>query len=383
MNIIGIVDYLWRGWSLVKDHKITVVLLFGGRSGEHEVSLNSAQSIYKAIDRNRYHVETIGINKQGQWFWGVIPQNAIKEGFPENGQVPQVTLAVDPSNPRFISLDGRPLPNEGTFDLIFPVLHGPYGEDGTLQGLLEMANVPYVGSGVLGSSLGMDKDRMKAVFLEKKLPLARYLTFLRTDYADDPDSCIADIEANIGYPCFVKPANLGSSVGISKAHQREELLIALNVAAEYDRKVVVEENILGREIEVAVLGNDKPKASLPGEILPADEFYSYEAKYSDIGSGLKIPAPLEPSVIDKLQTMAIEAFRAVEASGLSRVDFFVTVKNEIILNEINTLPGFTEISMYPKLWEATGIPYSQLIDRLIELGLERFDDKQKSKISRD
>ncbi|MDQ7092730.1 D-alanine--D-alanine ligase [Desulfosporosinus sp. PR] len=366
----------------MKEHKIRVVLLFGGRSGEHEVSLNSARSIYRAIDRNRYDVETIGINKQGQWFWGVLPQDVLEKGFPETGQALQVTLAVDPSKPRFIALDGSPLPDEGRFDVIFPVLHGPYGEDGTLQGLLEMANVPYVGSGVLGSSLGMDKDRMKVVFLDKQLPLARYITLLRSDYFNDQEAWVKDIEAKIGYPCFVKPANLGSSVGISKAHHRTELMEALNVAAAFDRKLVVEENITGREIEVAVLGNDQPQASLPGEILPAEEFYSYEAKYSDIGSSLKIPAPLDESVVQRLRGMAIEAFRAVEASGLGRVDFFVTDKNEIVLNEINTLPGFTEISMYPKLWEATGISYSNLIDQLINLGLERYKDKQNCKISR-
>jgi D-alanine-D-alanine ligase len=282
-----------------------------------------------------------------------------------------------------MALDGSSLPNQGKFDLIFPVLHGPYGEDGTLQGLLEMANVPYVGSGVLGSSLGMDKDRMKAVFIEKELPLARYVTLLRSDFLNGPDSCLKDIEAKIGYPCFVKPANLGSSVGISKAHHREELLDALKVAAIFDRKIVVEENINGREIEVSVLGNDAPEASLPGEVLPAHEFYTYEAKYSNIGSSLLIPALLDESVISSLQEMAIKAFRAVEACGLSRVDFFVTPENKIFLNEINTLPGFTEISMYPKLWEATGIPYSKLIDRLISLGLERFKDKQNCRISRD
>ena len=367
----------------MKDHKLSVVLLFGGRSGEHEVSLNSAQAIFKAIDRTRYNVETIGINKQGQWFWGVLPENMIKEGFPSADQAHQVTLVIDPTHPHFIALDGRSLPNQGEFDLIFPVLHGPYGEDGTLQGLLEMANVPYVGSGVLGSSLGMDKDRMKAVFLEKDLPLARYATILRSDFLNGPETCLQEIEVKIGYPCFVKPANLGSSVGISKAHDREELLKALNVAAIFDRKIVVEENITGREIEVSVLGNDAPKASLPGEVLPAHEFYTYEAKYSNIGSSLLIPAPLDESVTVRLQEMAVEAFRAVEASGLSRVDFFVTPKNEIFLNEINTLPGFTEISMYPKLWEATGLPYSELIDRLISLGLERFKDKQNCKISRD
>jgi len=367
----------------VKDHKLRVVLLFGGRSGEHEVSLNSAQSIFKAIDRNRYDVETIGINKQGQWFWGVVPATLLKEGFPPADQSHQVTLVIDPTNPHFIALDADPLPNEGKFDLIFPVLHGPYGEDGTLQGLLEMANVPYVGSGVLGSSLGMDKDRMKAVFHEQELPQARYVTLLRSDLLSRRDTCLDDIETKIGYPCFVKPANLGSSVGISKAHHREELSTALDVATVFDRKIVVEENITGQEIEVAVLGNDRPKASIPGEVKPAHEFYTYEAKYSNIGSSLLIPAPLEESIIARLKEMAVEAFRAVEASGLSRVDFFVTSNNEIFLNEINTLPGFTEISMYPKLWAASGIPYSELINRLISLGLERFQDKQNCKISRE
>jgi len=366
----------------VKEHKLSVVLLFGGRSGEHEVSLNSAQSIFKAIDRNHYSVETIGINKQGQWLWGVLPEKVIEDGFPSADQACQVTLVIDPTHPHFIALDGRSLPNQGEFDLIFPVLHGPYGEDGTLQGLLEMANVPYVGSGVLGSSLGMDKDRMKAVFLEKELPIARYLTVLRSDFLNVPETYLNEIEDKIGYPCFVKPANLGSSVGISKAYHRDELLEALKGAAIFDRKIIVEETINGREIEVSVLGNDAPEASLPGEVKPAHEFYSYEAKYSNIGSSLLIPAPLEESIRVRLQKMAIEAFRAVEACGLSRVDFFVTPQNELILNEINTLPGFTEISMYPKLWEATGIPYTELIDRLISLGLERFKDKQPCKIAR-
>jgi len=365
----------------VDDHKQNVVLLFGGRSGEHEVSLNSAQSIYKAIDRSRYNVETIGINKQGQWFWGVSPEEIIKNGFPSTKEGIQVTLVIDPTQPHFMTTRGQPLPDQGKFDLIFPVLHGPYGEDGTLQGLLEMANVPYVGSGVLGSSLGMDKDRMKAVFLEKNLPLARYVTLLRSEFFDSQEICLNKIEEKIGYPCFVKPANLGSSVGISKAHNRKELLNALKTAAIFDRKIVIEETIIGQEIEVSVLGNDMPIASLPGEVLPAHEFYTYEAKYSNIGSSLLIPAVLDDLVIKRLQSMAIEAFRAVEASGLGRVDFFVTPQNEIFLNEINTLPGFTEISMYPKLWEATGIPYSELIDRLISLGMERFHDKQNCKIS--
>lgn len=368
----------------MKDRKPRVVLMFGGRSGEHEVSLNSARSIFNAIDRSLYDVETIGINKEGQWFWGILPEKAMNEGFSWTDQTHQVTLVIDPTDPHFIALDGSKLPNQGKFDLIFPVLHGPYGEDGTLQGLLEMANVPYVGSGVLGSSLGMDKDRMKAVFIEKELPLAGYVTLLRSDVLNQGlESSLDTIEEKLGYPCFVKPANLGSSVGISKAHNRQELQEALKVAAVYDRKIVVEETVYGREIEVAVLGNEAPAASVPGEILPAEEFYTYEAKYSDIGSSLLIPAPFEESVVKSLREMAVKAFQAVEACGLSRVDFFVTSQNEIILNEINTLPGFTEISMYPKLWEATGIPYTELINRLIALGFERFQDKQNCKISRD
>lgn len=365
------------------DQKRRVILLFGGRSGEHEVSLKSAQSVFKAIDRTRYIVETIGINKRGQWFWGVLPEILRHEGFPPPEQATQVTLVIDPPQPRLMALNGSELPAQGRFDVIFPVLHGPYGEDGTLQGLLEMANAPYVGSGVLGSSLGMDKDRMKAVFRDRNLPQARYLTFLRSDLLGGEGNCLQKIEAVLGYPCFVKPANLGSSVGISKAHSRSELAEALRVAAKFDRKIIVEENIAGREFEVAVLGNDWPKASIPGEIVPAAEFYSYEAKYADIGSSLLIPAPLEESVIARLQEMALKAFRAVEASGLSRVDFFVTPENEVFVNEINTLPGFTEISMYPKLWEASGIPYAELIDRLIKLGLERFQDRQSTGISLD
>jgi len=356
-----------------------IIVLFGGQSGEHEVSLNSASSVLKAIDKERYAVETIGITKSGQWHWGIKPEDWQQD--PDKKGVP-VVLVHDPINPRFLALDGSPLPGDGKFDLIFPVLHGPYGEDGTLQGLLEMANVPYVGSGVLGSALGMDKDRMKAVFAQAGLPQAAYITVLRSRLKENPSGVLKDIEEAIGYPCFVKPANLGSSVGISKANNQEELMAALNLAAEYDRKLVIEQNIVGREIELSVLGNEDPKASIPGEILPAKEFYDYEAKYIDTGSQLVIPAPLEPEVVKNLQAIAVKAFKAVEACGLSRVDFFVTKDNQIFINEINTMPGFTNISMYPKLWAASGIPYSELITKLIELGFERFQDSRSRKISR-
>lgn len=356
-----------------------IIILFGGQSGEHEVSLNSASSVLKAIDQEKYEIETIGIAKNGQWHWGMRPeqwqQDPTLEGIP-------VILAHDPTNPRFIALDGSSLPQDGKFALIFPILHGPFGEDGTIQGLFEMANIPYAGSGVLGSALGMDKDRMKAVFTEAGLPQAPYLTVLRTMLQKPMEQLLDNIEHSLGYPCFVKPANLGSSVGISKARNREELIQALQLAAEYDRKLVVEQNIVGREIELSVLGNEDAQASIPGEILPAKDFYDYEAKYIDTGSQLVIPAPLAPEVVRSLQEKAVAAFKAVEACGLSRVDFFVTEGSQIYINEINTMPGFTQISMYPKLWEASGIPYTELITRLIELGFQRFRDSRSRKISR-
>lgn len=356
-----------------------IVILFGGKSGEHEVSLNSARSVLNAIDRSQYDIQTIGISNEGQWFWGVHPEDWQRD---TSRHGTQVTLVHDPSNPRFIALDGSELEQEGKFDLIFPVLHGPYGEDGTIQGLFEMANIPYAGSGVLGSALGMDKDRMKAVFAEAGLPQAAYMTLLRSEFRAEPEKVIQNIESKIGYPCFVKPANLGSSVGISKARNRTELQQALDFAAQYDRKIVVEENITGREIELSVLGNDSAAASVPGEILPGKEFYDYEAKYLDTGSRLVIPAPLDAEVVAQLQDMAVRAFHAVEASGLSRVDFFVTGDNRIFINEINTMPGFTQISMYPKLWDASGIPYPELISRLITLGFERYQDCSSNRSSR-
>ncbi|CAA7601943.1 D-Alanine-D-alanine ligase [Acididesulfobacillus acetoxydans] len=372
----------------MQDTSLRVALLFGGQSGEHEVSVNSAKSVLQAIDRGKYGVETVWIAQNGRWYWGITPDQVLKQGvgasapgeFGRDGV--QVTLVHDPENPHFMALDRRELPNGGRVNLVFPVLHGPFGEDGTLQGLLEMANLPYVGSGVLGSALGMDKDRMKAVFAQAGLPLAHYLTFLRAEIRRDAEGCIHRIAENLGFPCFVKPANLGSSVGISKAHDNLELRRSLELAAIYDRKIVVEENIRGREIEVSVLGNDEARASLPGEILPAREFYDYEAKYQDSASRLLIPAPLSPALQADLQATAVKAFRAVDASGLGRVDFFVTADDKIVLNEINTMPGFTQISMYAKLWEATGIPYGELVDRLITLGLERFRDTRNRKIAR-
>ena len=342
--------------------KIRVGVIFGGRSGEHEVSLRSAESILKSIDRSKYDVVPIGITHDGRW----LSSRSALTLLPAKDVI-QNTLA---------SVDAISLPAEsaarGVVDVIFPVLHGTYGEDGTIQGLLELANVPYIGAGVLGSALGMDKDVMKRLLRDAGLPIGEYWTVRKSEI----DSFIEKRFNDLPYPVFVKPANLGSSVGITKVHGPEQLRSGLETAAEYDRKIVVEKGIDAREIEVSVLGNDEPIASVPGEIIPSREFYDYEAKYVGDDSRLLIPAPLEPQQIKQAQQMAISAFKVLECSGLARVDLFLerpTMK--FYVNEINTLPGFTTISMYPKLWEASGIPYSELIDRLISLAIERHAEK--------
>jgi D-alanine-D-alanine ligase len=321
--------------------KIRVGVIRGGRSGEHEVSLRSAESILNAIDRAKYEVVPITISHEGQW-----------EPF---------TISPDPK---------AVLP----VDVVFPIVHGTYGEDGTIQGLFELANLPYVGAGVLGSAVGMDKDVMKRIVRDSGLPIVDYWTVRRSDL----HSFLQDNINSLPYPVFVKPANLGSSVGITKAHSPEELPAALQTAAEYDRKIVVERGIDGREIEISVLGNDDPIASVPGEIIPSREFYDYNAKYVDDNSRLLIPAPLTELQVDDVRRLGISAFKALECSGMARVDFFLERSSgKFYVNEINTLPGFTSISMYPKLWDASGIPYPQLIDRLITLAIERQTEKNK------
>jgi D-alanine-D-alanine ligase len=356
--------------------KLRVGILFGGRSGEHEVSLQSAASILKAIDRRKYDVVPIGINKSGHWLTGEAAQVLLKgAGAPEaQGEAEAVESGV--------ALSG--------LDVIFPVLHGTFGEDGTIQGLFELAEIAYVGAGVLGSSAGMDKDVMKRLFLQAKLPQVRYVTLLRAEWERSPRKAVAQVEAALKYPVFVKPANLGSSVGISKAHDRKELTAALKLAAKYDRKLVVELGVGGktakaREFEVGVLGNDEPKASVVGEIVPGKEFYDYEAKYLSDDSVPVIPAKLSTAESKQIQEMAVAAFKACDLTGLSRVDFLMEPdgKRRIYLNEVNTMPGFTRISMYPKLWDATGIKYKDLITRLIELALERHEEKSRTTYSRD
>jgi D-alanine-D-alanine ligase len=356
--------------------KLRVGILFGGRSGEHEVSLLSAASILKAIDRRKFEVAPIGINKAGHWLVADAAQTLL-----HGAGVPEAQSEADAVESG-VALQG--------IDAVFPVLHGTFGEDGTIQGLFELAGMAYVGSGVLGSSAGMDKDVMKRLFAQARLSQVQYVTLLRTEWERAPKKAIARVEAALAYPVFVKPANLGSSVGISKAHDRKELAVALDLAARYDRKLVVEQGVGGkknkaREFEVAVLGNDTPQASVVGEIIPGKEFYDYEDKYLSEGAVPVIPARLSKTEAKQLREMAIRAFRACDLAGLARVDFLMEPegKRRIFLNEVNTMPGFTKISMYPKLWEASGLSYKDLITRLIELALERQAEKNRTIYSRE
>lgn len=365
--------------------KIRVAVIFGGRSGEHEVSLMSAQGIIKAIDKTKYEVLPIGITKEGRWIASGDPMRALQSGLTEGESKPAALLG-DPSQRGLISLEEREQGLQAArlaeMDVVFPVLHGPYGEDGTVQGLLELANLPYVGAGVLGSALGMDKILQKTVLRAHGLPIADFVSVLRKEWEQNPEAVIERVLDAIGCPCFVKPANLGSSVGISKARDPEELAAALDVAARYDRKLLIEEAIDAREIEVSVLGNDDPIASLPGEIIPCNEFYDYEAKYIADDSELLIPAPISDEMTRRIQEMAVQAYKAIDCAGMARADFFLERgTDKIYVNELNSIPGFTPISMYPKLWAASGISYSELIERLIELALERHRDKSRSATS--
>jgi D-alanine-D-alanine ligase len=379
--------------------KLRVGILFGGRSGEHEVSLLSAASILKAIDRRKFDVVPIGITKEGRWL-AAGDAHQLLEG--DASPVARRLRAGDPAVTPGAKLlqDGMPTlmapvpgpqgPEGKAVDVVFPVLHGTFGEDGTIQGLFELAGIAYVGSGVLGSSAGMDKDVMKRLFAQSGLPIVKHVTILRSVWEKSPRKAVTQIEAALKYPVFVKPANLGSSVGISKAHDRKELSPALDLAAKYDRKLVIEQGVGGknekaRELEVAVLGNDAPEASVIGEIIPGKEFYDYEAKYLSEGSVPVIPAKLTCAESKQIREMAVAAFRACDLSGLARVDFLMepSGKRRIYLNEVNTLPGFTQISMYPKLWEATGVGYKDLITRLIELALERQHEKERNTYSRE
>jgi D-alanine-D-alanine ligase len=355
--------------------KIRVGVIFGGQSAEHEVSLVSATSIINALDPKKYKVIPIGIAPDGKWysFPGVLEVMKSKKSL--RGKT-ELLLSPDPSIQALVPVTG--IKKERIdIDVLFPVVHGTFGEDGSLQGLFELANIPYVGAGVLGSSVGMDKVLTKRVCEWQGIPVTPFLWFLKHEYGNHPNTIYKRIEKEIGYPCFVKPANSGSSVGISKAKNRKQLQTAMALAVRYDRKILVEcaiEN--AREIEVSVLGNDDPKASVTGEIISSNEFYDYDAKYVDGKSKEVVPADLPPTVRRKIQSLATRTFLAIDCSGMARVDFLVTKKtNRIYLNEINTIPGFTSISMYPKLWNASGIPYRKLLDRLIDLAFQRFDER--------
>jgi D-alanine-D-alanine ligase len=340
--------------------------LFGGRSGEHEVSLQSARSVMGAFNPSRYQVVPIAIDRQGRWLQGEAAQRMLAAGNEQR-------QASAPRSQAMALLPGRESLRD--LDVVFPLLHGPLGEDGTVQGLLELAGIPYVGSGVLASALAMDKAVCKALFAAHRLPQAPYQVVKRKSWRLVPDQTMDEIEFGLGYPVFVKPANLGSSVGVSKAHDRSGLALALDEAARYDRKMVVERGIDAREIEVSVLGNDQPIASVPGEVVPSRDFYDYTAKYIDTSSQLLIPAPISRALQARARHLAVQAFLALDACGMARVDFLLDRQDgELYLNEVNTIPGFTVISMYPKLWEASGIAYPELIDRLIALALERHRD---------
>jgi D-alanine-D-alanine ligase len=354
--------------------KLRVGVVFGGRSGEHEVSLASARSIMAVMNRDKYDIVPIGIAHDGRWLMSGDPMAVLTAGEPA-----ELTAEPQAATGREL-VPGATGGRFPTLDVIFPVLHGPFGEDGTVQGLLELAGVPYVGCGVLASSLAMDKIASKEIFIAHGLPVAPYRAVTRKRWEAEPAAVIADLETHLGYPMFVKPANLGSSVGVGRAGDRTELEVALAEAARYDRKLLVEAAVPNaREIECGVLGNDEPLASTPGEVVPSNEFYDYAAKYLDGRSELHIPAPITADQTLQVRKLAVQAFLALDAAGLSRVDFLLDdVSGELYLNEVNTMPGFTSISMYPQLWAASGIPYTELIDRLIELAQERHADRERS-----
>ena len=359
--------------------KIRIGLLFGGRSAEHEVSLQSARNIINGLDRDKYEPVLIGIDRQGKWYLSEASRFLLDADKPERiklGKATQrVVLLQGQNETQLLNLsdseDAKPL------DVVFPILHGPFGEDGTVQGLLKLADLPFVGADVAGSAVGMDKDIQKRLFRDAGIPAARFVV-LHKHIADEAD--YRSIKGKLGLPLFVKPANLGSSVGVSKAHNETELLAALETAFKYDRKVLIEEAIEGQEIECSVLGNENPLASLPGRVIPQSEFYSYRAKYIDEhGAQLEIPADLDAETTKRIQEMSVRVFKVLCCEGMARVDFFLDESGQLLINEINTIPGFTGISMYPKLWEVSGISKSELLDRLIELAMQRFDRNKNLK----
>jgi D-alanine-D-alanine ligase len=370
--------------------KIRLGVIFGGRSGEHEVSVRSARSVIEAADREKYEVVPIAITKEGRWLSpaesaGMLPE-ATRGLLPDavSGAGEALTIVGDPSRKGLLRLesDGGAAPQQ-RLDVVFPVMHGTYGEDGTIQGLLEMAGIPYVGCGVLASSCGMDKVTMKSLFRQAGLPICRHVWFLRSEWEGEGSAVLERVKKEIGFPCFIKPANLGSSVGISRAADEESLAAAIELAARYDRKVIAEEGLDAREIECAVLGNDEPEASLPGEYVVHDErakFLDYTEKYSSTGHvEFVVPAPIPKRLAKRIQALAVRAFKAVDGAGFARVDFFLRRDtNRLLVNELNTIPGLTDVSGFPKMWEASGLPFKEVFDRLVELAFERHEEKSRN-----
>lgn len=357
--------------------KIKVGLLYGGKSAEHQVSLQTALAVIKALDTNKFDIHPIYISEKGEWVRGQQLQ-----GPAENVNALQFKEEGTIVSPVALNQDLFPSKNENQqdqIDVVFPLLHGPNGEDGTVQGMLEMLNIPYVGNGVLASAAGMDKIIMKNLFAQAGLDQAKYVSFIKSDWTKSPETAYETVEQELGYPCFVKPANLGSSVGISKCKDRESLIMAFGEAFEYDRKIIIEEGIIGREIEIGVIGNDEPICSVVGEIAPKKEFYDYKAKYEDGDTDMIIPAQVTEEEYALIKEMAIKSFKAIDGSGLVRADFFLTEDGRALINEVNTMPGFTPYSMFPLLWKHTGVEYPQLISKLVDLALERHEGKQQIK----
>ncbi len=367
-----------------RSRKIRIGVIFGGRSGEHEVSLMSARSVRAALDPEKYEVVMIGITRGGRWITGDVAA-ALESGMPEMARM--AALLPDPESSELMELEmfeSQPsrLSSVASLDVVFPVLHGPYGEDGTVQGLLELAGIPYIGAGVVGSAVGMDKAIFKAVMEAHDIPILPWKLILASEWRENPDALLEESEKKLGYPIFTKPANLGSSVGIRKCATRSELRAGLDEAARFDRRLILEQGISARELEVSVLGNDRPIASVVGEIRPLRDFYDYVAKYVSDDSDLIIPAHIDSEMAEHIRAVAVRAYKAIDCAGLARADFLLDKNSgQVFINELNTIPGFTRISMYPKLWEASGVSYGELLDRLVDLALERSKEKSELETS--
>ncbi|MFA9458076.1 D-alanine--D-alanine ligase [Halalkalibacter sp. AB-rgal2] len=358
--------------------KIKLGLLYGGKSAEHKVSLQTAKAVIQALDLTKYEIHPIYISETGEWIRGEQLQRPVEDveelQLKEGDTVSPVAL-----NSEIFPVSIHHETTADKIDVVFPLLHGPNGEDGTVQGLLELLNLPYVGNGVLASAAGMDKVMMKNIYEQAGIKQANYVSYIRTDWEKNTEEAYQNVEKTLSYPCFVKPANLGSSVGISKCNDRESLESAFKEAFEYDRKIIIEEGIDGREVEIAVLGNDDPQCSVVGEIVPKTDFYDYKAKYEDGDTGLIIPADITEAEYKEIKRVAIQSFKALDCSGLVRADFFLTKDGDVLMNEVNTMPGFTPFSMFPMLWQESGVSYSELIEKLVQLGVERHEEKQKIK----